>query len=519
MEFSEKLNYLFELSHAEGKELAAEMNITPPQISKMRSGSRGLPKDINYARVLARFFAHRCGNDYQLDAIAKAMKIAQVRNVDSEDELTDILLDWLSDENDPDDYATKKADEFLQKFGTLTPKVKSSVPVDDTRNVLSPAQSNFFAYYGGEGRRRAVQTFFSYLIQRTRAYTINILTDENIDWVTEVSSYSKQLQASMMRLTEQGCVFRRISGPITDIDQAFESLNRWFPLYMTGKATSYYYKRMRDSLNRITIFSVPDVAVLFSFSVGRVSSEDMVTFFTIDENTVNRLSAEFDRYLSVCEPIMNSFRMEETATHFYECMVDYEACKGSCIQKSNSLSLVTLPWDVATSLNFGRDEEKAKEFLNFFARRHKQFQSNLASHQVTDIIRLADINDILNGKVPISAVCLAFGRPLYYTPTAYLLHLQNILYILKHNPNYNVVLRSAQNKDVSIVYVKEGFRVILAREVYPFSVFEVSERFLVDAFAEYLRRLVPTEQNRRAVIKEIEALIEQLIICQSPEDE
>ncbi len=519
MEFSEKLNYLFELSHAEGKELASEMNITPPQISKMRSGSRGLPKDVSYARVLARFFACRCRNDYQLDAIAQAMKIAQVRNVTSEEELTDILLDWLSDENDPDEYATKKADEFLKKFGTLSPKIKHTVPIDDTRSVLSPAQSNFFAYYGGEGRRRAVQTFFSYLIQRKRAYTINILTDENIDWITEVSGYPKQLQAAMMRLTEQGCVFRRISGPISDIDQAFESLNRWLPLYITGKAASYYYRRMRDSLNRITICSVPDVAVLFSFSVGRVSSDDMVTFFTIDENTVNRLTAEFEKYLSVCEPIMTSFRMEETANHFYNCMLDYEASKGSCIQKSNSLSLVTLPWDVVTSLNYGNDEEKTKDFLNFFARRYKLFQSNLECHQVTDIIHLADINDILDGNVPVSAVCLPFGKPLYYTPEAYLLHLQSILYILKHNRNYNVVLRDVQNKDSSIVYVKEGFRTILAREVYPYSAFEVSERFLVDAFAEYLRRMIPQDYSRQKVIKEIEAFIEQLIILQTPDDE
>ena len=517
MEFSEKLNFLFELSHAEGKELAEEMNITPPQISKMRKSLRGLPKDKGHARVLAHFFAERCGSDYQLDAISKAMRIAQVRNIDSEDALTEILLDWLSDENDPDEYATRKADDFLRQFsGDLSHVKKKNASFEDSGKLLS-SQSGFFAYYGSEGRRRAVQTFFQYLIQRARAYTVNVLTDENIDWVSEVPNFSKQLQADTLRLTEQGCSFRRISGPITDINQAFESLNRWLPLYTAGKATSYYYNRMRDSLNRVTIFSVADVAVMFSFSVGNAPPDEMVTFFTTDEKTVSSLTAQFERYLEKCKPIMNAFRTEDSDNHFFDCMLEYEGCKTSCIQKSNSLSFITLPWDLATTINFGNDAKKKNEFLNFLALRYKKFQSNLASQQFTDIIQLSELNDILSGNAPISAICLTRGKTLYYTPSGYHQHLQNILYLLKNKANYNVVLLDTKSKDSSIVYVKEGFHAILAREVYPFSVFEVSERFLVDAFTEYLRRLMPANQNerayRRGIISQIETLISQLEEC------
>ena len=71
MTFSDKLNYLFELSNAEGKELAAAMNVTPPQISKMRRGVRGLPKNRESAHLIARFFARRCASDYQRDAWRK----------------------------------------------------------------------------------------------------------------------------------------------------------------------------------------------------------------------------------------------------------------------------------------------------------------------------------------------------------------------------------------------------------------------------------------------------------------
>ncbi len=513
MQFSEKLNYLFELTHAEGKELAAALNITPPQISKMRRGARGLPRSKESAQCLADFFAKRCNSDFQRDALSTAMKAARIRNIEKDDELSTVLLDWLADEKDPDEYAAKRADAFLRQFGTMNDGERRGLK-GDPRSVLTSGKSNFMAYYGNEGKRLAVENFLDYIAQRRQPCTINVLTDESISWLYDDAAFSRRFQSAMLSLTEQGCYFRRISGPIMDMDQAFESLNRWLPLYMTGKATSYYYKRMRDNLNRLTLFVVPGVAVLFSVSVGNQPHHEGVTFFTIDERTVEAMANEFENYLALCEPIMNVYTVGSSSKKMHSCMLDYESSKGNCMQRSNSLSFITMPCDVAITLHTSGLPEEKNDFLTSFAQRYKRFKANLEEFSFTDIIKLADLDAIMSERVVIPGTYVLGSEDQRYTVSGYLEHLRSVVYLLEHQPNYHAVLRRPDEPDDTIVYVKEGYSAILSLAVSPFSIFEVSERFLVDAFAELLRQQIPFAQSellyRRAVVREMRALIEQI---------
>lgn len=513
MNFADKLNSLFELSHAEGKELAAAMNITPPQISKMRRGGRGLPKNPEAAQVLALFFARRLGSDYQRDALSKAMRVAQIRSVDREEALAEILLDWLSDRQDPDDDAARRADDFLRQFGAMASQPGGGEP-EDPRRALAGGKGSFMAYYGDDGKRLAVEGFLSYVASRRQPCTIDMLSDEPLDWLFTDPDFSRRFQKSLLSLTGRGCSLRRIAAPILDMDQAFQSLNRWLPLYLTGKATSYYFKRMRDNLNRLTLFAVPGMAVLFSFSVGNSPRRDGVTFFTTDERTVACLAAEFDNYLALCEPIMNVYTAGESSIRMHACMMNYENHKGNCLQRSEGLSFITLPWDVATTLRTSGPPEEKNEFLSSFAQRYKRFKTNLEQYSFTDYIRLAEADQVMAGKVVIPGTYVLGNEAQYYTPVGYLEHLRSTVYLLEHRANYHAALRRPEDGDDTVLYIKEGYCAILALAGAPFSTFEVSERYLVDAFAEYLRRQLPPELGtgayRRAVIAEMRALIETL---------
>ena len=59
MQFDEKLNILFELTAARGKDLAEALSVTAPQISKMRRGRRDTPKNRESLMIISRFFAQR----------------------------------------------------------------------------------------------------------------------------------------------------------------------------------------------------------------------------------------------------------------------------------------------------------------------------------------------------------------------------------------------------------------------------------------------------------------------------
>ena len=513
MDFSEKINYLFELSHAEGRELAAEMSITAPQISKMRNGVRGLPKNKEAAWMIANFFAKRCTNDIQRESLAEKIKLAQVKNVLKEKELTDILLDWLSDEKEPNDYAARRADAFLRRFSGSADVGDMNSERRGTPKTFDSDMGRFFTFYGNEGKRKAVLTFLQYTYQRKVPLRINILTDEKTDWIMEEPSFPRELQKCMEDLVEMGCIFRRIAGPISDMDQAFESLNRWFPLYITGKATSYYYNRMRDNLNHLTMFIVPDVAVLFSFSVGMFPQKNGVTFFTTDTDTVSSLMIEYENYLNQCEPIMKTYSREDSTTVLNQSLLAFEEYKGNSIRRCNSLSFITMPWETAMALKTEMEDEKAA-FLSCFASRYKAFKKNVEKYSFTDIIRLANIEDIMGERVPIPVASVLGRRTQYYTVMGYFNHLNSILYMLKQYKNYHVVIRKEPYSDPSIVYVKEGQYTILIQEKDPFAFFEVSEHYLVDAFSESLHRLIPVgiseAEYRKEVVAEIKGLIYEI---------
>ena len=511
MEFAEKLNFLFELTQAEGKELAAALNITPPGVSKMRKGLRGLPRNRDAAYSIALFFAQRCRGNAQRDALARAMRMAQVRSAE-DDVLADMLLSWFLNEKIRDNPAESGVDVFLHRlnlsYGSKTP-IRS-----DYSQPLHSSGNNIIAYYGIEGKQACYFTFLRYLLERNKAFDICVLSDENNLWIDDDLFFASSYYDHLLRLTEQGCFFKRIVGPLNNMAQAFASLNRWFPLYLTGKATSFYYKRMRDDLNRITVFVVPDVAALYSFSVGTTLENNCVSFFTTDAKTVNSLSVLFQKYLSMCEPATKTYNADTSELQMHERMLEYENCACTCMQLNSSLSFITLPWEIAVSLRADKEPKSKDAFLTSFAKRYKVFQKNLNEYDYFDFIRLAAVDDVMAGMAPIPAASVLSNDVQYYSPAGYLSHLKGVEYLLKHRDHYHVIIEPSDAEKEPIIYVKEDKAVLITRASTPFIIFDVAERNLIDAFTENMRRRIPNDvyepQFRKKVIADIHALIEKM---------
>ena len=60
MEFSEKLSFLMKLCETTNKQLGEVLGLDPSQISRLRSGRRGMPGNGEYLQRISQFFAERC---------------------------------------------------------------------------------------------------------------------------------------------------------------------------------------------------------------------------------------------------------------------------------------------------------------------------------------------------------------------------------------------------------------------------------------------------------------------------
>ena len=66
MQFSEKLIFLMNITQTSNKELAVELGVDRSLISLLRSGKRGVPKNV---KRMARVFAERSTADFQRYAL------------------------------------------------------------------------------------------------------------------------------------------------------------------------------------------------------------------------------------------------------------------------------------------------------------------------------------------------------------------------------------------------------------------------------------------------------------------
>ncbi|NLO48935.1 MAG: hypothetical protein GX111_11540 [Clostridiales bacterium] len=510
MTFSDKLDFLIKLSGTTNKSLGNLLGIHQSQISRMRSGARGLPGNGEYIRIMAEFFASACTQDYQRSALSEALRRPTLKLPIESNVLAVILTKWLmSTATD----GGEEAGQILCNYQTLKLHAGSAIPSAAPDNGNTSPSQNMVVYFGDEGKRMAVRSFVDYIQKLKEPLQIDISSDENMGWLVGDAGYAAEIQGYLNQLAAQGCTCRRIVGPISNLDYSYAALSmRWLPFYMTRHVISYYYPRLRDDVYHKTLLVVPGKAAVFSFSIGkRVHSG--ATYFVTDKSVVAALEEEFEDYLALCVPHMVLHTSSQQPEQFFRVFLEYESIQAPCLQLSNSLSTITMTWYVAKSI-LSDDHAGYEIFLDTFAKRSAIFKQYLNEFSFTDIICLAEPDEVAAGKVPIEAATIFDGEPRFYSVKTYLMHLRNILWFTEHSPNYHLVIRERSEDGLNIIYIKEGRRALLLRDTDPYSVYEISERNLVASFGELLRRSIPSEvtdaMRRQQNVLQLHELIRRL---------
>jgi len=156
---------------------------------------------------------------------------------------------------------------------------------------------------------------------------------------------------------------------------------------------------------------------------------------------------------------------------------------------------------VDTSINFS---ELTKN-------RMSNFQKQLEISSFTEIIRIFDVEKIINGEVKIASSDMLNEQSAYYTLEEYILHLENICNLLDNYQSFNVHLTEEPIESRYTVYVKENLGAIIAKTSAPSVALAFNESNLTAGFWDYLKSLIGEKAYRHPNKKESSDKLAQYI--------
>ena len=497
MNFAEKLNFLMSITKTSNSALAHYLVLDTSYVSRMRSGKRLMPKNDELIRRMAVYLAERL-----TDNASKTIVLDIMKTIPS-DSFTNTIAAWLAGNDEKAEGQTAgQVEQFLGKISgfTLKSPAAQSAPAD----LFSVTDEIMSVYYGIEGKRRAVELFLSEVALRDKPQTLLLHSSEEMSWMAGDPAFTQKWAALMFAVLSKGNRIKIIHTIDRGIDEMLDSIASWMPVYMTGLIEPYYYPKKRDNVFKQTMFIAPETSAVISNSVND-ETEKAANILFRDKSAVASYVAEFNRYLSMCRPLLKIFT-ERNTDAFLDTLTEFEKVEADAIEKTSSLSSLTMPKALLTKFLENAGDDEAQKILDIHAVRANRLKKLLKTHRYTEIISLPDIQKLTLGEVKADMSMLMKGGINSYTPQDYIKHLQNIIVMLKTNGNYHIHITAKPLDDRYIAYCREDIGVIVAKTSQPPIGLAVNESQLTAAFWDFLKHTVVSKEydrpnNEKAIIK------------------
>lgn len=504
MRFSEKLDFLMNITKTTNSALARFVALDASYISRLRSGKRLRPKDDGFIRSMGTYFARRCVDAYQQKAITDALK--GVGYPDADIKLPEGISRWLLQEGDGD---AERVEIFLDSLSGMADRAMPLRPPESDNLLFS--RDAISVHYGIQGKRQAVLHFLAEVTSREKPQELLLHSDEETSWMTGDPAFAQSLQVLLMRVLARGNRIKIIHTISRDLDEMLSAISQWMPLYMSGLIEPYFYPKKRDGIFKRTLFIAPETAAVVSSSVGEQISRAANVLFR-DRAAVASFAAEFTQYLRLCRPLMRILTARDKEA-LYAALAEFEQKMADTIIKTESLSLLTMPETLLAQIiqRAGTDDHNALEICQS---RSRSFRKTVQANRLTEIISLPDTEAVKKGKVKVGMSEMLKGGALYYTPEEYKCHLTHIIELLKTYERFHIHAVKRPAEDRYMVYAREELGVIVAKTSQPPVVLAINESNMTAAFWDFLRDIIGENDyenpNNEAMINYLQAYLRKL---------
>jgi len=480
VKFYEKLDFLMNITKTNNSALSKSIKLDASYISRLRRGTRNALKDKTYINLMAEYFTKRCTDDCRRKALADVLDISFYTM--EEGNLSQKLVDWLMTEEKNE---TKTVGAFLSGLSSFPNRQR--IPSSDHTLSAEFPKTDIEIYYGVAGKRQAAAYFLSEVLVQERPQTLLLFSDEPTDWMTADSKFAKKWADLMAQVLAKGNRIKIIHTISRNLDEMLNAISQWMPLYMSGAIEPYYYPKKRDGIFKRTLFIAPDSSAVISSTVGNMADK-AANFLIRNKTSINAFAEEFKQYLNLCNPLMRIFTSKDKELYLQN-LFEFEKEKGNCIIKTESLSLLTMPEIVIKSIFF-RIINTGANIDETHKKRTRWFKQYLQANSLTEIIKVYDVETVKNGEVKVAFSILMNGEATYYTLEEYILHLENIQYLLNTYPNFHVCLIDDIGDNRYMVYAKEDLGAIVAKTSVPPVALGISEANMAAAFWDYLKHII-----------------------------
>lgn len=467
--FSERLDYLMDITKVKNSVLAATINMDASHISRLRNGSRVPPKNQDYILPMSRFFAHNIKDEFQIKVLCSILQISQLPS--DEESLTKLIYVWLTDK--PDE-SVRAAEIFVNGF-TSARRMRQSNAINEYEGKTYMPQECCF--YGNAGKRDAVIRLLSAVLQAEKPCTLLLFSDEEMDWMTEDAMFIRKWAELLTAILRRGNRIKIIHTINRNSDEMMEAVTKWVPVYMTGMIEPYYYPKLRDGVFQRTLFIAPEIAAIVSESVSHDSSM-MLNLYLEQKEAVSALVMEYERYLSLCKPLMKIYG-SVMSERYFEDYIDFTSNISSSILLSPSPSLMTMPEKVAKAI---AKRCNCPSFYTVWKKCSSFLEENL-SVPFTEII--TSIPDSQSDRINIPMADIFRTKELYYTKKEYSQHIEYISSLCEKHKNYSYFTVEQADSPV-MIWGKEDVGILLACSDEPSTIFAFSEPNMTAAFWAYL---------------------------------
>ncbi len=478
---AEKLDTLMRAVEVTNTQLARYLNVDASLISRFRTGVRRPDANERIVSNICTFFSLRDYTPRQRDALFDVIRIAPTEDRET---LLDALRRYLQAASANADRTY--VDGLLETLDSRSAVSQVSTPDQAQGHSIPLRSGEMDLYQGNAGLRRAVSRLLESALAEGNVKELRLFSDLDFQWALEDEAFLNLWQEQLKRIMDQGTRFTFVIGMDANLSTIFRVLERWIPLFMTGKLNLYMLSESQTRLFSCTMFLADKLAALQSFSIEK-TAPSAYHLYTSKPELMENYQLQFD---GLCESgcVLVQVFSEGMQTQYQRLLSAFERAPGDTDVVLHSLSTYTIPYSLMEQMlsRTGIAQEVRERIVDYHQLAVKRAVKNLSLYRISDYICLADPEELNAGHVQVEIPWLDGSVRVTYTLAEYAEHIKATIELLRTYPGYSVYLLPEVPFENIMLMVRQGTGMLIRKLDKPGLVVVTSHSALCNSLSSYI---------------------------------